>query len=240
MVSFTIKDTLGDPLPMSALEDLGFTLAGPTSDYGYTTFGSATTPGYDSEDGTVATCDSSSNCTYTFLNAIPAKATGTYAIAVESERLENILAGTTTAQQVESGTKNQVVYFSVDGSAVQSRREVVAKANCNQCHVNLQGHGARRNDPEYCIMCHNPSLTDASTRAQSTNATILAQPPQALNFNFMIHRIHTGSHLAAMGASYIEITHNGRVDQFQRRAVCSVQRRGDTWRHPEVQHVPCE
>ena len=58
--------------------------------------------------------------------------------------------------------------------------------------------GARRNNPEYCILCHNPSLTDAATRAQSTNATILAQPPQALNFNFMVHRIHTGSNLASM------------------------------------------
>ncbi len=139
VVSFTIQDTQGNALPMSALEDLGFTLAGPTSDYGYTTFGSATTPGYDSEDGTVATCDSNSNCVFTFANAIPANATGTYAIAVESERLENILQGTTTAQQVESGTRNQVVYFSVDGSPVQSRREVVAKANCNGCHVNLTG-----------------------------------------------------------------------------------------------------
>jgi len=215
VVAFTIKDTLGNVLPMSALEDLGFTLAGPTSDYGYTSFGSSvTTVGYDSEDGTKATCDASSNCTYTFLNAIPAQATGTYAIAVESERLENVLPGTNAAQQVESGTANQVVYFSVDGSPVAPRRTVVAKANCNQCHVHLTGHGARRNDPEYCIMCHNPSLTDASTRAQSKDPTILAQAPQALNFNFAIHRIHTGVNLAAMGASYIEITHNGRVDNF--------------------------
>ena len=215
VVTFTVKDTLGNPLPMSAIEDLGFTLAGPTSDYGYTSFGSdVTTPGYVSEDGTVATCDSNSNCTYTFLHAIPASATGTYAIAVESERLEDILQGTTTAQEVESGTKNQVVYFSVDGSPVQSRRNVVAKANCNQCHINLQGHGARRNDPEFCILCHNPSLTDASTRAQSKDPTVLAQPPQALNFNFMVHRIHTGSNLAAKGANYVEISHNGRVVDF--------------------------
>jgi len=61
---------------------------------------------------------------------------------------------------------------------------------------------------------HNPSLTDAPTRAQSKDPTILAQPPQALNFNFAVHRIHTGVDLAAMGASYIEITHNGRVDNF--------------------------
>jgi OmcA/MtrC family decaheme c-type cytochrome len=214
VVAFTVKDTNGKVLPLANLEDISFTLGGPTSDYGYTTFGSATTPGYDSEDGSVATCDASSNCTFTFQNAIPAKATGTYAVAVESEILENVLPGTNQAQQVESGTANQVFYFSVDGSPVAARRTVVQETNCNQCHIHLTGHGARRNDPEYCIMCHNPSLTDASTRAQSTNPTILAQAPQALNFNFMIHRIHTGVNLAAMGASFIEITHNGRVDNF--------------------------
>lgn len=215
VVAFTVKDTLGNPLPMSAIEDLSFTMAGPTTDYGYTSFGSdVTTPGVVTEDGTVATCDSSSNCTYTFLHAIPATATGTYSIAVESERLENVLPGTNAAQTVESGTANQVVYFSVDGSAVVSRRAVVAKANCNGCHVNLQGHGARRNDPEYCIMCHNPSLTDAATRAMSKNATDLNTPANSLNFNFMVHRIHDGVNLAAKGCSYLVITHNGREVNF--------------------------
>lgn len=229
VVAFTIKDTTGQPLALSALEDMSFTLAGPTSDYGYTSFGAnVTTPGYDTEDGTKATCDTSSNCTYTFLNAIPAKATGTYAIAVESEILENVLTGTTQAQQVESGAANQVVYFSVDGSKVAPRRTVVTKAACNGCHAYITGHGARRNDPEYCVMCHNPSLTDSSTRAQSTNAAILAQPPQALNFNFTIHRIHTGSNLAAQGASYIEITHNGRVDNFSNTLYPAMSASGST------------
>lgn len=215
VVAFTVKDTLGNPLAMSALEDLSFTMAGPTIDYGYTSFGSdVTTPGIVTEDGTVATCDASSNCTYTFLYAIPAKSTGTYAVAVESERLENILAGTTSTQQVESGTANQVVYFSVDGSAVANRRTVVQKANCNRCHVNLQGHGARRNDPEYCILCHNPSLTDAATRAMSTKPADLNAPALGLDFDFMVHRIHTGVNLAAMGASYLEISHNGREVSF--------------------------
>ena len=215
VVAFTVKDTLGNALPMASVEDLGFTMAGPTTDYGYTSFGSdVTTPGIVSEDGTVATCDPSSNCTYTFLHAIPAKATGTFAIGVESERLEDILTGTTQAQEVESGTANQVVYFSVDGSPVANRRTVVKKANCNGCHVNLQGHGARRNDPEFCIMCHNPSLTDAATRAMSTKPADLNAPALSLNFNFMVHRIHTGVNLAAMGASYLEISHNGREVNF--------------------------
>jgi OmcA/MtrC family decaheme c-type cytochrome len=215
IVEFTIKDTKGNSLALSKLEDLSFVLAGPTTDHGYTSFGSnVTTPGYVSEDGNVATCDGTSHCTFTFQHAIPAKATGTYAIATESERLEDILTGTNLAQTVESGTANQVVYFSVDGSPVLNRRTVVEKANCNGCHVALTGHGARRNDPEFCILCHNPSLTDAATRAQSKNPVDLKTPPQALNFNLMIHKIHTGANLAAMGASYLEISHNGRHRDF--------------------------
>jgi OmcA/MtrC family decaheme c-type cytochrome len=91
---------------------------------------------------------------------------------------------------------------------------VVVTANCNNCHFNLQGHGARRNDAEYCVFCHNPSLTDASTRATSTNPADLAQPPQALNFALMVHKIHTGVNLAAMGATYVEVSHNGRHVDF--------------------------
>ncbi len=148
VVSYTVKDVNGVPLALSSLEDLQFTLAGPTTDYGYTSFGSdVTTPGYVGEDGTAGTCDANGNCTYTFQHAIPATATGTYAIGVESERLENVLPNTNAAQQIESGTPNQVFYFSVDGSAVQPRRTVVAETNCNQCHVNLTLHGNRRNNP---------------------------------------------------------------------------------------------
>ena len=104
--------------------------------------------------------------------------------------------------------------FVPNGSAVTVTRDVIKTASCNTCHGQLAFHGGHAFGMEYCVMCHNLSLTDASTRAQSTNATILAQAPQALNFNFAVHRIHTGVNLAAMGASYIEITHNGRVDNF--------------------------
>ncbi len=70
----------------------------------------------------------------------------------------------------KAGRPNQVFYFSVDGSAVAPRRTVVAETNCNQCHVHLTLHGNRRNKPEYCVLCHNPSNTDASTRATATVA----------------------------------------------------------------------
>ncbi len=195
VVAFTVKDINGNPLALSALEDLQFTMAGPTTDYGYTNFGSdVTTPGYVGEDGTLGTCDGSGNCTYTFMHAIPAGATGTYAIGAESERVENVLPNTNAAQQVESGTPNPVVYFSVDGSAVAARRTVVGESNCNQCHVDLLLHGNRRNNPQYCVMCHNPSNTDASQRAAGST-------PQTINFAVMVHRIHDGVNVVPAGGS---------------------------------------
>lgn len=209
VVAFTIKDAYGNPLALSQLEDISFTLAGPTSDYGYTSFGSdVTTPGYVKEDASGATCDAQSNCTYTFLHAIPAGATGTYAVGVESERLETVLPGTNKEQTIESGTPNQVVYFSADGSAVQRRRTVVATANCNQCHVELQLHGARRNNPEYCVMCHNPSNTDISQRTGT-------DPAQTINMAVMVHRIHDGVNVTANGGKpFVIVGHGGRPVDF--------------------------
>ena len=215
VVTFTIKDSQGNVLPLASLEDLTFTMAGPTSDYGYTSFGKdVTTPGYDSEDGTTATCDGSSNCTYTFQHAVPAGSIGTYAIGVESERLETVLPGTTKEQTIETGTPNQVVYFSVDGSPEQSRREVVAKSNCNQCHVALQAHGARRNDPEYCVLCHNPSNTDASQRPNAQVAADKTAPAQGINFNLLVHRIHYGINMQASKRTYAVVGFGGQHVDF--------------------------
>jgi len=199
LVSYTVKDMNGKALALSDLEDLQFTLAGPTTDYGYTSFGSdVTTPGYVGEDGTAGKCDGSGNCTYTFQHAIPANATGTFAIGVESERLENILPNTNAAQQIESGTPNQVFYFSVDGSPVQPRRTVVAENNCNQCHVHLTLHGNRRNNPQYCVLCHNPSDTDFSQRPAGQTA-------QTINFAVMVHRIHDGVNVVKSGGKAFKI-----------------------------------
>ena len=215
-VAFTVQDLNGKPLALSSLANLSFTMAGPTSDYGYTSFGSdVTTPGYVSESATAATCDSSGNCTYTFQHAIPAKASGSYAMGVEARRSETVLPGTTSQMTVETGSPNQVVYFSVDGSAVQPRRTVVSVANCNQCHVSLQQHGALRNDTEYCVFCHNPSDTDAATRATATNPADKAAAPQGINFAMMVHKIHTGENLEAeFNEDYVIVGFGGSHNDF--------------------------
>jgi len=215
-VAFTLKDLNGKALAPSNLTSLTFTMAGPTSDYGYTSFGSdVTTPGYVSESATAAPCDGNGNCTYTFQHAIPAKATGSYAIGVEARRSETVLPGTVTQMTVQTGAPNQVVYFSVDGSTVQPRRTVVSLSNCNQCHVSLQLHGALRNDTAYCVFCHNPSDTDASTRSSATNPADKAAPPQGINFAMMVHKIHTGENLEAeFNQNYVIVGFGGSHNDF--------------------------
>ncbi|PWU03118.1 MAG: hypothetical protein C5B51_19505 [Terriglobia bacterium] len=216
-VSFTIQDKNGNAVKLSALGFLNFTMAGPTADYGYTSFGSdtASTPGYVTEIATqTAACDGGGNCTYQFTHSVPAKATGTYAIGVEARRTENLLPGTLKQKSVTYGAPNKVVYFSVDGSAVAPRRQVVAVDKCNQCHVSLSVHGTLRNNPEYCVMCHNASNTDAAVRGSAVVAADKSAPAQGINFSLLVHRVHDGVNMLADGGSYTVVGFGGSHNDF--------------------------
>jgi OmcA/MtrC family decaheme c-type cytochrome len=214
-VTFTVQDKSGAALALSNLGSLSFTMTGPTTDYGYTSFGSdVTTPGYVTESALKSTCDAKGNCTYAFTHAVPAQAHGTFSIGVEARRTETLLPGTVTAMSVTYGAKNQVVYFSVDGSTVVHRRTVVAINNCNQCHFALSLHGSLRNQTEYCVLCHNPSNTDALTRAMAMNPADKAAPPQGIAFPLMVHRIHFGENMVPLGASYTIVGFGGSHNDF--------------------------
>jgi len=216
-VTFTLLNDAGKPIPISSVSFIQLTMAGPTTDYGYTSFGSDTssTPGYVTESASGATCDASGNCTYNFTHAVPAGATGTYAMALEARYSETVLSGTVSQQTVNEGAQNSVYYFSVDGSPVAPRRTVVALSNCNQCHVALSLHGGLRNQTEYCVMCHNPSNTDAAARATATVASDKAAPPQGINFNLLVHRIHDGVNVVpAGGKPFIVVGYKGSHNDF--------------------------
>jgi OmcA/MtrC family decaheme c-type cytochrome len=215
-VAFTLQDRNGNGIGFPTGGSISLTMAGPTTDYGYTNFGpSVTTPGYVTESVTAAACDNNGNCSYTFTNPVPAAAKGTYAIGVEARRTDVILAGTTSQQSVEYGAINKVVYFSVDGSPLQTRRAVVAEANCNRCHAELSEHGTLRNQVEYCVMCHNPSNTDSSTRPSATVAAQKNMPNQGIAFDLLVHRIHTGLNLEAdFGRDYTVVGFGGSISDF--------------------------
>jgi len=185
-VTFTVKDKAGAAVPLNQLNNVSLVMAGPTSDYGYTNFGSdVTTPGFISESATGGQCDTGGTCTYTFRHAIPADAKGSFAIGIESRRTETLLAGTTDQMDVRYGAVNKVFYFSVDGSPVQPRRTVAETASCNHCHTLLSFHGDNRNQVQMCVLCHNPSFT---TTPDDPN-----QPASGINFNLLVHRIHSAN-----------------------------------------------
>jgi OmcA/MtrC family decaheme c-type cytochrome len=196
-VTFTLKDFAGNGIPASSLSAspnrVSLNLAGPTTDFGYTSFGSdVTTPGYVTENpAATAQCSPDGTCSYTFTHAIPAGAKGTYAVGIEARRGLTLLPGTVKETKTQYGAVNKIFYFSVDGSPIVKRRQVVDIAKCNGCHVNLSMHGGNRNQTVYCVFCHNPSNTDASKPT-----------PQAVNFSLFIHKIHFGENLAAAGATY--------------------------------------
>src|SRR5262249_4429689 len=103
-VTFTIKDNSGAGISMAQMTGgnnrIGIVLAAPTNDYGYTNFGSdVTTNGYVSENPVpTAKCSADGTCSYTFTHAVPANATGTYAIGLEARRGITLLPGTTKEQ----------------------------------------------------------------------------------------------------------------------------------------------
>lgn len=183
-VAFKIKDDKGNVIPLANLNRLALVLSGPTSDYV-----SPTSRGYISEDPKAAGAQislSGDTYRYTFVNAIPADAKGTYTVGIEARRAETVLQGTPSERSIQYGADNKVLNFSVDGSAVAARRTIVTTDKCNGCHSNLVLHGENRNKVEQCILCHNPVETDTARRPANN------QPPESINFALMIHRIHAG------------------------------------------------
>jgi OmcA/MtrC family decaheme c-type cytochrome len=171
VVEITVKDNAGNPI--NSLSRLSFRVAGPTADY----------PAVISEDARTAR-GNNGKFIWTFVNALPADARGTFGLSVEARTDTTVLQGTRKEQVIRDTAKNVNTYFTVDGSQVVPRRTVVSTAKCDSCHGSLAFHGDARNTVENCAFCHNPTLT-AGTGAAAVS----------LNFNMMIHRIHRGNDL---------------------------------------------
>ncbi len=183
IVNFTLRDRKGAVLEPSRLNRLAFVMAGPTTDYGD---GLPTKGGYVSESALNATA-TQSGWRYSFNQTIPPDARGSFTIAVEARRAEVALAGTVKERTINTGSPNDLIHFSVDGSAVVPRRKAVDLQKCNDCHRSLSIHGENRNSTEYCVMCHNPTESDVARRPANQG------PPEAVDFALLIHRIHAGN-----------------------------------------------
>jgi len=188
-ITVSIKDRKGNPwnisdlIPGSGRGRLALTIAGPTPDY--TGFGPT---GYVQQSLTPQNVTGTAGLyTYSFTTAIPASATGTWAVGSEGRSDETVLAGTLKQQAIEVGAVNDVVYFSPDNSTVTPPAAVAKNDLCNQCHFQLSVHGENRNRVDYCLFCHNAIMTDVARRPAAQG------PPESIDMILMIHRIHTGA-----------------------------------------------
>ncbi|WP_373048800.1 OmcA/MtrC family decaheme c-type cytochrome [Vulgatibacter sp.] len=176
-IRFTATDGTGAPFDVAAppagatLNRLAVTVAGPT--VGYERYITWNVIG--SGAGTL-TANGNGSYTYVAPAALPADIDGTWAVAMEG-RLALSAGG-------QVGAPNPVSYVAVTDAQAVPPREVVTADTCNSCHSNIEMHGGNRNNPEYCVMCHNANGSDAARRP------VDAGDPETIDMRVMIHAIH--------------------------------------------------
>jgi len=185
-VVFTLKNGDGSFVDGTKLGTFSPILAGSTilgAEKSYTWYkreDARTTGVFDATAGTT---------TYTFTNAVPAEAVGTWTISADVRRSVALKRGDGKADiTVNESLMNPIKYVAVTGE-LAARRPVVVLAQCNQCHDRLSLHGGQRNNTDECVICHNPKESDVARRPAN------AGPPESISFNRLVHRIHTGKEL---------------------------------------------
>src|SRR5215831_7359395 len=186
-VQFQLTNGDGSAIdPKTLGSNLNLLLGGPTTDYG-TGQKPPAQPFRERADGSAF---DGTTATYTFTNAIPANATGTWTVSMDLRRSVTLNPHPNNGPtSVNEGTVNPVAYIAVTDASPTPRRAVVDLAKCNKCHDKLALHGGQRLNTEECIICHNPNGDDSGRRPADQN------PPESIDFKRMIHRIHTGEDL---------------------------------------------
>ena len=177
-ITFKVTDKNNNVMDPNKMNRLSLTLAGPTSDYRW----------YVTENPLGKVTVANGVGTYTFTNAIPATATGTYVVECEAYVNTTVQKLVKPAVTVRDIIDNVVTPFAVTGT-LTPRRSIVDTANCEKCHDKLLLHGSNRTEVEACVVCHNPATTDSSLRPASAN------PAETISLPILIHKIHTGEEL---------------------------------------------
>jgi OmcA/MtrC family decaheme c-type cytochrome len=157
-------------------------MGGPTTDYAINPFRERADGAHF--DGAVAS--------YTFTNAIPANANGSWGFSIEARRDVAVEFPPPGDDTIREAAFNPVHYESLAGGTPEPRRVVVDIANCNTCHDRLAFHGGQRLNPQECVMCHNPNFTSEDP------------PSVSLDFKRLVHRLHRGEDLTQ---PYLDFNH---------------------------------
>ncbi|HVO97944.1 MAG TPA: OmcA/MtrC family decaheme c-type cytochrome [Bryobacteraceae bacterium] len=181
-VQFQVSDKSGNPVDITKLTTFRVVLGGANVDYGVNGIRVSETP--TTQAGGSLSGGAGGVYTYTMSNKIPAGATGSYTVSLLAENNVTLLPGTTQQVSAVDWAAPFQYYFSVDSTPVVARRQVVSTANCSKCHDNLAFvHGGSRADTQACVICHNPTLTDGTSK-------------DSVNFAWQIHSIHRGEALS--------------------------------------------
>ena len=178
-IVFKLTNGDGSPIDGNTLSTFSPIQAGPTSSYTWYKRDNALTKAtFDAAAGTT---------TYTFVDPIPADATGTWAFSVDVRRTVSLKRVDQKPDiSVRESTINPLKYVSLTSAPAQPRRMAVTIQQCNTCHAGLSLHGGQRNTTEECVICHNPTNTTTVTAGG---------PNEGISFQRLIHRIHTGEEL---------------------------------------------
>jgi OmcA/MtrC family decaheme c-type cytochrome len=178
MVTFKVTDKAGNPVDISKITQIRVIMNGSNVDYGVMPMGMARV----SEDPS-KTAGTNGVYAYQMTNKIPTAATGSFTISIQARNTVTLLPGTVKATAATDAATPVEYYFSVDKSKMVARRQVVATAKCAACHQNLGFvHGGMRANAMECSICHNPTLTDGTSK-------------QSVNMATQIHSIHRGENL---------------------------------------------
>ncbi len=129
-------------------------------------------------------------------------------------------------------------FIPATGKAVattDTQRQVVAIANCNECHEKLAFHGGGRIDTQYCVVCHTdqrkygrsnvastanafPALTETATVNATTGITSYSYTPSTYvadgavsgDFPNLVHKIHQGKELVKQNYNYANVAFNNK------------------------------
>jgi len=145
----------------------------------------------------------------TSLVAIPAGATGTAVVGLEGHPAGDLDGDGVYSDRIP--VKNVYKTSPVTDTTATARRAVVAINRCQTCHKTLSLHGNNRTDePQVCVVCHNPDATDVGRRNPTATNYIVADATctngfrssdvapalgdgkceETIDFKRMIHKIH--------------------------------------------------
>lgn len=195
-VTFSVMDKNG-AVDITTLNRVAVVFAGETPDY--TEYYSHTIQG----GGSSGVLMDNGGGSYTYLPesapmtawTIPGGASGTWSVGMES-RTNSIIVGP-RMESIRFGANNPVVHIdlangTLGGGAPTARRAIVSENECSTCHGDLLIHGNLRTEFDYCVMCHNTRTNDENRRPMPDAMT---NPPESVDFRYMVHKIHRGTDL---------------------------------------------